>query len=128
MIDLELKDIEVFAEKMKTVVKGDAITHICLLKTDIETLFDGGYNGPGSLPFVKIVGGKEDGGYWAENLKERAEASEGLPYPEIGVTPRSASSCESPRQAQPASTGGRNGGKNGGTGGGCSRRWDDVHL
>jgi len=74
MKDLDFKDIETFANKMNSVVEADAKTHIENLKTIITNLFDGGYNGPGSLRYVDIVGGKEDGGHWSESLKERAQA------------------------------------------------------
>ena len=68
MKDVDLNDIETIANKMKSVVEADAKTHIENLKTIIQNLFDGGYNGPGSLKFADIVGGKEDGGHWAESL------------------------------------------------------------
>jgi len=71
MPSLSTSDINDFLQRLRNTISADGQNHVLLHKNAIEAEFDTPYNGEGSLPLIKILGGRTDGKGWLADLKDR---------------------------------------------------------
>ena len=68
---VQISELNDFLQRLRNTIKADGLNHVQLQQTAIEAEFDKPYNGEGSYPLIKILGGQIDGKGWLDQIKEK---------------------------------------------------------